>query len=503
MKIYISLIFCLALITIKKLYGQFVNFDQEGRQVVRLDDQGNAIDAHDGKIAYFSGKYYLYGTSYDCGFQWGNKSSPFCGFKVYSSKDLKSWHDEGFLFDARSEIWQCRCDGGTYGCFRPHVVFNQKTKKYVLWVNVYDNVIGYRVFTATKPTGPFKEEKEPQLSINNQMPKAGLNNGDHDIFIDSDGTAYLAFTDWRAKGAIVIERLSADYLTGTGQYTRFVTDQNTEAPALFKRNQYYYIAYSDPNCGYCGGTGTSYKRAEHPLGPWSEAHKISQNSCGGQPSFVSVIQTEKEHFFIYGSDLWNNGAKNEALANFFWTPLKFDKKGNILPISCNNFAVNADTASNLQPSTGIYSLQTNITDSNWICQPISISDLSGIRGLTIPLFQYNQPTEDLIIEIYKADINKWPVGPPLYTQKIAPAKLGFSARAFNIAFNIHAISKSGFTVIFRTAEKKGSYGTLFNYYPPLDNTGIYLSKDEGKTFMLQKQTRAKIEYIKRKDDAAK
>ncbi|MCO5934943.1 hypothetical protein NAF17_05290 [Mucilaginibacter sp. RB4R14] len=46
------------------------------------------------------------------------------------------------------------------------------------------------------------------------MPFAGLNNGDDNTFIDDDGTAYLAFTDWRTKGSITIEKLSADYLTG-------------------------------------------------------------------------------------------------------------------------------------------------------------------------------------------------------------------------------------------------------------------------------------------------
>ena len=100
----------------------FVNFNANGEQTIRFDDMGDAIDAHDGEIAVFNGIYYLYGTSYGCGFEWGKKNAPFCGFKVYSSSDMVTWTDRGMLFDASTPVWQSRCDGSTYGCFRPHVL---------------------------------------------------------------------------------------------------------------------------------------------------------------------------------------------------------------------------------------------------------------------------------------------------------------------------------------------------------------------------------------------
>jgi hypothetical protein len=94
-----------------------VNFDKDGHQVARFSTVGDAIDAHDGEIALFNGTYYLYGTSYDCGFAWGDKKAPFCGFKSYSSTDMVNWTDRGFLFDAQTPVWQTRCNGKTYGCF--------------------------------------------------------------------------------------------------------------------------------------------------------------------------------------------------------------------------------------------------------------------------------------------------------------------------------------------------------------------------------------------------
>lgn len=185
------------------------NFDKEGHQIIRYSNVGDALDAHDGEIAFFNGIYYLYGTSYDCGFEWQNKNAAFCGFKVYSSKDMRNWTDRGFLFNAQTKVWQTRCNGNTYGCFRPHVIYNKQTKKYVLWINVYDNVSGYRVFTSKAPFGPFEEVAEPKLAVNSKAPAGGLNNGDHDTFVDDDGKAYIAYTDWRNKGSIAIEGLTA------------------------------------------------------------------------------------------------------------------------------------------------------------------------------------------------------------------------------------------------------------------------------------------------------
>jgi beta-xylosidase len=309
----------------------------------RVDDQGHAIDAHDGQIQRFGDRYYLYGTRYGCGFRWNDKKSPFCGFVAYSSRDLMHWHAEGALFDATTPYWQQRCDGSTYGCFRPHVVYNARTRRYVLWINSYDVSVGYHVFTAAAPTGPFVEAQLPKLAINREQPP-GLNHGDHDVFVDRDGKAYLAYTDWRRKGDIVIEELNEAYLTGTGRYAR-VGLKSTEAPAIFRRGDTYYLTFSDPNCGYCT-TGTSYLHATSPLGPWEgkpangegesqhRGLRISDTSCGGQPAAVATLPGPGGAMFLYQSDRWDNGNPSETRATHYWEPLRFDAQGAIEPLTC-------------------------------------------------------------------------------------------------------------------------------------------------------------------------
>jgi hypothetical protein len=470
-------------------FAQITNFSSNGKQVIRFSTAGDAVDAHDGEIAYFNGTYYLYGTSYDCGFQWGNKGAPFCGFKVYSSKDLNSWTDRGFLFDAKTPLWQTRCDGKTYGCFRPHVIYNKKTNLYVLWINVYDNVIGYRVFTSKTPVGPFNEVAEPHLAVNNAMPAAGLNNGDHDTFVDDDGTAYLAYTDWRAKGAIVIEKLSADYLTGTGEYVKSVTERETEAPGLFKRKGLYYVVYSDPNCGYCSGTGSSYKTASSPLGPWSAGKKISDNSCGGQPSFVSTIKINAQTVYLYGSDLWNNAAKNEALANYYWAPLTFAADGSINPLKCAEAYKFPKAAAPVSPAglanssdNGDFSAQGDITDSLQRAQSFAAKHSGILSKITVTVFKNNYPNKDLSITIYAADANDLPTGTALYSANITDKQLGWSAKKIAIKPNLKVQKGKKYAVIFSSATTAGCYGVAFSNLPIAGSYKSSYSIDGGKSF---------------------
>ena len=451
------------------------NFTQQGDQITRFDDMGDAVDAHDGEIAYFEGTYYLYGTSYDCGFAWQNEEAPFCGFKVYSSRDMVTWSDEGYLFDATTPVWQTRCDGNTYGCFRPHVIFNQKTGQYVLWINVYDNVVGFRVFTSSSPTGPFTEVDEPTLAINRDAPKAGLNNGDHDTFIDEDGTGYIAYTDWRAKGAIVIEQLTEDYLSGTNRYVNSVTPERTEAPGLFKRRGIYYVTYSDPNCGYCSGTGTSYRTAPSPLGPWSEGKAISDKSCGGQPSFVSTFHLAEDSMYIYGSDLWNDAARNEALANYFWTPLSFAEDGSILSIVCeetpalpipvdqsaNEVSAARGSRSFSQPSEAEYTIECSVVDGSAQNQSFVASQTGLLSEVSVTAFRKDNPNAPLELAIFSEESTSDSTAQPLYSVLLPTDSISWAARNRFIQPNLRVSAGERYVLQVRSAATVGCYGLAY------------------------------------------
>jgi hypothetical protein len=433
----------------------FNNFNSKGEQVTKFSKLGDAVDAHDGEIAYFKGTYYLYGTSYGCGFEWGHKDAPFCGFTVYSSKDMVTWTNKGMLFDASTPVWQTRCNGNTYGCFRPHVIYNKATGLYVLWINVYDNQVGYRVFTSKTPVGPFVEKDQPKLAVNGTAPVAGLNNGDHDTFVDDDGTAYLAYTDWRAKGAIAVEQLSVDYLSGTGRVIQAVTAASTEAPALFKRKGIYYLVYSDPNCGYCSGTGASYRTAKSPLGPWSDGIKISDNSCGGQPSFVSSIKLQSGDVFLFGSDLWNKAAKNESLANYYWAPLSFAADGSINPIVCQNTVAIPSVVTKKSKPTN-YAPGCDISNGTKRTQTFKATKTGLLSEVSISAFKNTYPDADLLVEIGEAS------GNTLSSVVIKVDKMSWSPKNIVVHPKIKVAVGKSYTIAISSTATKGCYGLEYD-----------------------------------------
>jgi hypothetical protein len=230
------------------------NFNASGQPVVRFDTAGNAVDAHDGMVADFGGTYYLYGTSYNCGYRW-QVNSGFCGFKVYSSPDLVHWTDRGYVV----QPYTCSL------CFRPHVLYDPNTAKYVLWTNDGNVQGNFRVYTSATPTGPFIQQNLPHLAYSD----CGWDFG---LYQDPGGRAYMVNTDCpdSAKG-LVVQQLTTDDLGSDGSYTVIHTPMNVEAPDMFKRGSRYYITMSDPTCGYCTSTGTGYLTAPNPLGPWTGA----------------------------------------------------------------------------------------------------------------------------------------------------------------------------------------------------------------------------------------
>jgi hypothetical protein len=664
-----------------------VNSSAAGEQVTRLDTSGNAVDAHDGSIMRFGDTYYLYGTSYDCGFVWQNPGSRFCGFKVYSSPDLTHWTDRGFLFDANTDFWQAPCGHGA-GCFRPHVIYDRQTDRYVLWFNGSSSS-GFYTLTAPRPAGPFTDPAVPTLAVSG-------GNGDENLFVDDDGSAYVVYTNWSRQGDLIVEQLSADDRSGTGQHADLLTS-STEAPAMFKRQSRYYITYSDPNCGYCGGTGTSYAWATSPLGRWTGAgvktipdqwwqiqngalrvtggdiglsnagaswtdytdsfdtsplqtggggayaqigwafratdttdgyvwllsnypytaahapgylakvvfkagqavsiqavplsfavtagnwyhvattvagdtittsvngqvvdrstdtsyaggrigfresadesglfdnvhvtapdgsvlladdfsgdmaqwqrpptqrlqgFPISSTSCAGQPTGVTTLPSSNGSIYLYQSDRWNSGDRNEALANFYWGQLGFDRQGHINPIACAP-AVTVDlagahqgsnqTPAGLDQSSGNDGFWTrcDITSSGQRMQTFTAGQTGTLAAVQLAIYKQGAPDTSgtpgplpnapLNLDLVSIGADGSP-GQILASASVQPDTLGWSPR--NITLPLTATVHAGhrYAILLHTQTSQGCYGLLHNDQNPYPAGAELHSDDHGTTW---------------------
>jgi len=287
----------------------------------RRDVDGNIIDAHGGCLHFFEGRYYLYGEAYGktAGYTINNR------FRVYSSVDLTHWKFEGELLKSPPD--------GVY--YRPYVIYNRRTHKYILWYNWYkklwDGEIG--VATSETPVGPFTiQNTHVQLSQANDHP------GDGSLFVDDDDTAYFIYTVIGQNHSIRVERLTGNYLSSTGESSSVLGEQ-CEAPALFRRGQYYYAVFGH-TCCFCGaGSDARVLIATNPLGPYKQIGDINREAAGkpaigAQQAYIAAIPTAQGPQFIWIGDLWRSrkdGIKGHDLQ--YWSPpLHFSEDGSIRPI---------------------------------------------------------------------------------------------------------------------------------------------------------------------------
>eukprot|EP00750_Incisomonas_marina_P024323 INCI5106.1.p1 GENE.INCI5106.1~~INCI5106.1.p1 ORF type:complete len:541 (-),score=63.93 INCI5106.1:109-1731(-) len=186
--------------------------------VPRHNVTGDVMDAHDGTYNQWGGPgtpWYYYAMGYGLCEQ-GQDMCHECGYGyswigVWKSDDLSdgSWELLGEAREADGS-WPQQSEVSAY--FRVHVVYNAKTAKYVLWVNVDDcpdksaGGACYAVGTSSTPEGPFAYVGTSTA----RFPSAG----DFDILVDDDAHAsgYLIYTSTSTGHVMSVEKLTDDYL---------------------------------------------------------------------------------------------------------------------------------------------------------------------------------------------------------------------------------------------------------------------------------------------------
>lgn len=208
-----------------------------------LDENGNRIQAHGGGVIYVNNKFYWYGENKEKTFNYYGIWH--WGVRLYSSDDLYNWKDEGIIClpepdDETSPLHpRSKMD-------RPHILYNEKTKKFVMWMKIMGpNNIQYMVVaTADDIKGPFK-------IINKKLHPGGMNSGDFDLVQFEDGRACIVFD--RVHYDMVVIDLTDDYVDTTVNYSahyyRRCPPYVREAPAVFFRNGKGYI-FTSGTTGY-------------------------------------------------------------------------------------------------------------------------------------------------------------------------------------------------------------------------------------------------------------
>ncbi|WP_299089702.1 family 43 glycosylhydrolase [uncultured Metabacillus sp.] len=343
------------------------------------DTNGAIIQAHGGGIMYDENtkKYYWYGEDKTNGYL------PARGVRVYSSTDLYNWKDEGLaltaiesmeqfetdpliskLYEGRTDKADILNDIGTDRVIeRPKVIYNEKTKKYVMWMHTdgpseTSNAMyakaeaGYSL--SDSPTGPFvyqesnRMDRAPEDAEYNGQPDQPGMARDMNLFKDDDGTAYLIYSS-EENMTIYISKLNEEYTDVVGwhkdgneerdetykavygeDYIRVFPGAQREAPAMFKYDGKYYMITS-------GATGwdpnpARYTVADNIFGEW----KPLRNPAVGEKASTTfdsqstnVIPVDPENGkFIFMGDRWN---KNDlSNSRYVWLPIEFGQDDEII-----------------------------------------------------------------------------------------------------------------------------------------------------------------------------
>ena len=132
----------------------------------RLDIHGKIMNAHDGTYRKYGDYWYYHAMEYGIcrePMKYGCTQTPdHCGFRdnhnvsIWRSRNLSSgsWEKIG-------NAMECQKLEGCALAYRPHLVYNPKTKKYVLFVNYVGTghaYKGYAVYSSESPAGPFHLE---------------------------------------------------------------------------------------------------------------------------------------------------------------------------------------------------------------------------------------------------------------------------------------------------------------------------------------------------------
>lgn len=301
-----------------------------------LDDEGRVINASDGGIIFAEGRYYWYGQAMrPIGFGLGGTGGQVTdtGVNMYSSADLKSWRYEGVILSVKNDESSPLLPPLRFE--RPKIIYNEKTKKYVLWCH-YIKHPGDHTFlegggealvaVSDRVTGPYEV-----VNILRPIDNGGMVR-DCTLFKDNDGKAYFIYdrdeTFDLATRCIHIVKLSDDYLSPTDEYKRIGEAYRREAPAVIYRGGYYYMITSDMTAWEANKA--KYFRAKSLLGEWED---MGDPYIGDEEGNSFLSQTTYA-FKIEGEDRYIHMAERHNKENFLhcsyiWLPIEFDSRGGL------------------------------------------------------------------------------------------------------------------------------------------------------------------------------
>jgi len=225
---------------------------------------------------------------------------------VYSSKDMRTWTAHGPVMKATDFKWAVR------DAWAAQVV--QRDGRFWLYTTVQhdDSAPGKAigVAVADNPLGPFKDARGSALVTDATTPSPyGWNDIDPTVFIDDDGTAWLAW----GNPVLYLARLKRNMTELDGPIEKIALPNYTEGPWISKRKGLYYMTYA--SMAHQGvWEQLAYATAPSMQGPWTYRGPLTGQTRKSYTIHPGIVDDFKgQSYLIYHDALLTLGDLSGAV----------------------------------------------------------------------------------------------------------------------------------------------------------------------------------------------
>ena len=207
------------------------------------------------------------------------------GFKMkdwllYTSTDMVNWQDHGAVASLKDFPWY----KGDNGAWAECVV--ERNGKWYMYCPIHGNGIG--VLVADSPFGPFKDPIGKPLVWRTEH----WSDIDPSVWIDNDGRAYMY---WGNPHTYCVE-LNEDMISTKGDImTMDKIEDYQEGPWMWKRGDWYYLAFASTCCP----EGIGYAMSKSPTGPWEHKGHIMDHTPRTRGNHPGIIEF-KGKWYCFG-----------------------------------------------------------------------------------------------------------------------------------------------------------------------------------------------------------
>jgi len=237
-------------------------------------------------------------------------------YHVFSSDNLTAWKDHGVILNQTEVAW---ADPSGYSMWAPDCV-ERDGKYYFYFPTKPKDEKGFKIGVAISdsPEGPFVPLEEPI---------AGVNGIDPNVFIDTDGQAYLYWSG----GNIFVAKLKPNMteLASEPQIIANLPQEGLkEGPFVFERNGSYYLTYPHVE--------NKTERLEYAMGPTPEGPFtvtgviMDESPTGCWTNHQSIVNfKDQRYLFYHHNDLSPDFDKNRSIRA---DSLSFNPDGTIVKV---------------------------------------------------------------------------------------------------------------------------------------------------------------------------